>query len=286
MLPALIAAGAALAGGALSRRSAESAGNKNADLQRDFAKNSIQWRVADAKKAGLSPLAALGNPGIAASPAYVGGGDYGLSDFGQDISRAMYATKSSEDRGDALGSFIEQKVAAQDARDTQKRHESREDLRLQSQLANDEVQRQWYNAQIAKLQADVSKPIPTGASRVSSGSSARGGVSGPRTGGVEYKPDEVISADPKRPYATAGTHPAFSRFASPFGFDIYAPGQSFSESLEGAGEIGGLVLGTIPSLGLTGWEALKAIAPKPTTRYRQYPTPSTTGSYWRSPWQK
>lgn len=46
------------------------------DLAREFAKNGIQWRVEDAKKAGLHPLYALGAGATASPPQLLGGGDY------------------------------------------------------------------------------------------------------------------------------------------------------------------------------------------------------------------
>lgn len=49
------------------------------DLQREFAQNSIQWRVNDAKKAGIHPIAALGSQGISYNPSYVGGDNFGGS---------------------------------------------------------------------------------------------------------------------------------------------------------------------------------------------------------------
>lgn len=87
-----------LAGGLLGARSAESAGNKNADLQREFAKNSVQWRVADAKAAGIHPLAALGANMGGASPSFQSAGDYGISAAGQDISRAINANATRTER--------------------------------------------------------------------------------------------------------------------------------------------------------------------------------------------
>ena len=38
------------------------------NFQREFAQNSIQWRAADAKKAGVHPLAALGASTHSPSP--------------------------------------------------------------------------------------------------------------------------------------------------------------------------------------------------------------------------
>lgn len=43
----------------------------NAALQREFAQKGIRWKVKDARKAGLHPLAVLGSQTIAAQPSYV-----------------------------------------------------------------------------------------------------------------------------------------------------------------------------------------------------------------------
>jgi hypothetical protein len=60
---AMITAGGALAGGAMSDRSARISASKQRQMDIEFAKNQIQWKVADAKKAGLHPLYALGASG-------------------------------------------------------------------------------------------------------------------------------------------------------------------------------------------------------------------------------
>lgn len=63
---------------------------KNANLQREFAQNSIQWKVADAKKAGIHPLAAIGAPTYSASPSFAGADVGGaFKDFGQAVSGLM-----------------------------------------------------------------------------------------------------------------------------------------------------------------------------------------------------
>lgn len=56
----LISGGFGLAGGAINASASKSAAREQARLQREFAQNGIQWRVADAKKAGIHPLYALG----------------------------------------------------------------------------------------------------------------------------------------------------------------------------------------------------------------------------------
>jgi hypothetical protein len=62
----------------------------NERLQREFAQNAISWRVADANRAGIHPLYALGAPTLSPSVS-VGGGVSSAADMGQDISRALSA---------------------------------------------------------------------------------------------------------------------------------------------------------------------------------------------------
>lgn len=90
-------------------------------LQKDFAQMGIQWRAADAKAAGIHPLAALGAQLTSYSPQSVGGGSYeaqkmprysptpasganplaGLPALGQDISRAITANQREDQRMEA-----------------------------------------------------------------------------------------------------------------------------------------------------------------------------------------
>lgn len=51
-----------------NRKFAEQQNQQNYLAQKEFAQNGIQWRVADAKKAGLHPLYALGGAGAGYSP--------------------------------------------------------------------------------------------------------------------------------------------------------------------------------------------------------------------------
>lgn len=66
---------------------------RNAELQREFAKMGIRWRVEDAKAAGLHPLAALGMSPVSAQPVAVGASPDWRRNFGermgQSVSRAV-----------------------------------------------------------------------------------------------------------------------------------------------------------------------------------------------------
>lgn len=81
---------------------------RNEAFQRQLATQGIRMRVADAEAAGLHPLAALGASGASGGfgPASISGGsDYqpsrvghGLQNMGQEISRAMMAGATREER--------------------------------------------------------------------------------------------------------------------------------------------------------------------------------------------
>lgn len=77
--------------------------------QKELAHNQVQWRVEDAKKAGLHPLAALGVSPMSYSPVSGSavGADYSgvgqsLQQMGQDIDRARMAGLDREERRRAL----------------------------------------------------------------------------------------------------------------------------------------------------------------------------------------
>lgn len=80
-------------GGLVGNLISGSSASKNAKLQmakqEEAARNSVQWRVADAKKAGVGTLAAMGMQPISMSPVSVNGPDWGS--VGQNLGRALDA---------------------------------------------------------------------------------------------------------------------------------------------------------------------------------------------------
>lgn len=99
MIKDLISAGASLLGGLIGRDSQREQQERNIALQREFAQSGIQWKVADAKKAGIHPLYAMGAPSI--SPAVSVQSDPlagALHSMGQDLGRAAQAGSSTDDR--------------------------------------------------------------------------------------------------------------------------------------------------------------------------------------------
>lgn len=107
MLPAVAAAGlgaiADVAGSFISANAAKKASKKDYKRAKEFAQNSIQWRVADAAAAGVSPLFALGAPTMSYAGSTVGADPVGsaLSSAGQNISRAALALNAPETKVNA-----------------------------------------------------------------------------------------------------------------------------------------------------------------------------------------
>lgn len=85
-----IGVGAKFLGAKKDHENAQNIANQNIALQKEFAQSGIQWKVEDAKKAGIHPLFALGANTHSFSPVSVGSNYQGaFSDMGADISRAI-----------------------------------------------------------------------------------------------------------------------------------------------------------------------------------------------------
>ena len=89
ILGSVASAGLGFLGAKRSEKHAQRMFQQNAALQREFAQSGIQWRVADAKKAGIHPLVAMGAQTHSAAPVALGADHSGITNAGQDISRAI-----------------------------------------------------------------------------------------------------------------------------------------------------------------------------------------------------
>lgn len=112
----VIGAAGGIASSLFGSSSQEKANKQNLQLareqlayQKELAHNQVQWRVEDAKRAGLHPLAALGVSPMSYSPVSGSavGADYSgvgqsLQQMGQDIDRARMAGLDREERRRAL----------------------------------------------------------------------------------------------------------------------------------------------------------------------------------------
>lgn len=183
MLPALIAGGAALLGAGASLyggRKSQKSNNKNMDknvkYQKQFAQQGIQWKVNDAKAAGLHPLYAMGANTASFSPVAVQDSmGPAWANAGQDLSRAMYSAADSATRG------VSKQMAG-----------------LQLERAG--LENELLRAQIAKLgSAQVGPPSPTAANPfpVGPGDVVTRDL-------VEVEPSRITSARSDDPSVAAG----------------------------------------------------------------------------------
>lgn len=162
MLDSLIGGAVKLLGGYLGDKSTERAtaaniaaeNQRNAEnvaLQREFAQSGIQWKVEDAKKAGIHPAYALGAQTTSFSPQQVGalttaktGLSGAMSDMGQDVERAVYAASPAARRQEAFTRATQQ-------------------LTLEKGALENEALRQDIASKSARMRQsfNASKPVPT-----------------------------------------------------------------------------------------------------------------------------
>lgn len=235
MLGSLISAGASIIGGLMGKDSADDAQEsqekmaaQNAALQKEFAQHGIRWKVADAKAAGLHPLAALGSNTISYTPQQVGGGysnhmGEALSNAGQDISRAIHATRTAEERAEAERTAL--------ARQSQMDAINLE--RHKADLAHMGLQNAYLASQIRRLNQETPPPMPRSLDTSK-------GIDAKRYAAHEFQPSKITSANPFHQSRTAGPPgPATTRyrFGGPYsGFYTDLPaGSSVSEGLESMG---------------------------------------------------
>jgi len=80
--------------------------NKDRAMQTKFAKNGIQWRAEDAKKAGLHPLATMGANIPQYSPVGDGGAGQIISQAGQAVDQSIAQAKTTNIQKQATASSI------------------------------------------------------------------------------------------------------------------------------------------------------------------------------------
>lgn len=152
-LSGLIGAVTSVAGinaGKRADKTARTQAERDRQLQLEMAKNQIQWRVADAKAAGLHPLYALGATPMSYSPVSVSGGNEAAAwaNNGQDLSRALTAMMGPRERRAEL-------LRAEAERAIQR---EREGVRFQLEVERGNLQNQLLASQIAKLNAPGTGP--------------------------------------------------------------------------------------------------------------------------------
>lgn len=127
-----------LLGGAISdsrsAKASQASWNANYNAQKEFAQNSIQWRVQDAKKAGINPYAVVGGQSVGYTP--------------QDISRTQDFATGVSRAGNILSDTLGQIQLAT----------AKEDLKSK-QLDNSKKSVELANAVIKKNMGQVPKTM-------------------------------------------------------------------------------------------------------------------------------
>lgn len=100
LIGAAIGAAGRITGGIISGNQASDAANKAWDRQKAVLQRQVTWRVRDAVRAGIHPLAALGLNPASGPPMASIGTDWAsnLGEAGQDLGRAAEAALTPEDQ--------------------------------------------------------------------------------------------------------------------------------------------------------------------------------------------
>lgn len=190
-----IGAVGSLAGGLIGNASQNQLAQQNYAAQKEFAQNGIRWKVADAKAAGLHPLAALGAQGYTYSPVMVGGSDLGLSaageslaNMGQGIDRAMSAKQQARER-EAMQAY-ENQVRIKDLALKDK----------QLALLDSEIAQNMANSKLALSRAQLPPSMPpfTTRSVMPGQGDIRPGNNNPNLGKTTPKYKWVVNEDGKK----------------------------------------------------------------------------------------
>lgn len=193
-----IGAGVGLLGGVLSNMSSERQTDRGYSFQERAAKEGIQWKVEDAKRAGIHPLYAMGAPSFSMQP-IVTQDNIGPSirEMGQSIQDASRNTLSEQQKA---MQFMEYQVAA-------------------SQVKRNDAEAELFRTQAAKnLQGNGSNINPPGLGiHNEMGQNPTGGGQG----FYEVKPAESISQKIGMPESSAGENPTLQLRRLPGGLPMF-----------------------------------------------------------------
>jgi hypothetical protein len=220
ILPSIISAGSSIFGGLQSNKANWALNQENWRMQEYFNKNSIRWRVRDAKAAGLHPLYALGAPTISTSP--LAFGDQlgpAMAEAGQAISQGIRRIGSVERQREELDLAL-----------------------LSSQIAESDARREMYLSEAARnRQSGNATPglgimnetgvLPEGQAPNVTGLSSLA----PGSGYIDVKPMEVHSPKSGDQSMVAGDHSYYQKFNVAPGMPFEIPvteGESPTEVLE------------------------------------------------------
>lgn len=182
------------------------------ERQKEFAQMGIRWKAADAKAAGLHPLAAIGSAGASYSPTVL------MPESSGNASRI------SEGISGALQSMGQNTVRAQVATQTATERKL-EDLAIRNaELRNSALELELAARTASLLGQPANPPAPTAA-----GPSARA------VGSIKIEPSTQISASSRNAGVEAASTPLTKSYRIDNALGIRLPSKEASEALEGLG---------------------------------------------------
>ena len=181
-------------GGSMNNNASAAAAQMNYEAQKEFAQNGIRWKVADAKAAGLHPLAALGASSANFTPSFQAG-DY--SYFG--------------DAGQNLGQSLGRAIDAKSTRYERAKMEAHQDQMNALAMKRAQLENRFLETQIVDMQLQASQravknqqqvpPMPVRAD----GAIIDGQGNATSSRRFEVKPAEIVANAPGRLGTEAGS---------------------------------------------------------------------------------
>lgn len=190
--------------------SAKRAAQRQYHKEKEFAQNSILWRVEDANRAGIHPLYALGNPGIQAGPSPGAGIPHDMSAMGQNISRAIESMRTRKERLEA------QQEEAMDRALNRERTQAEIEL-IRQQSLSEQARR-----------ADYQRGPPSPTITRQSAMEAVGGDAGI----VQTQPARPVARSSSDPAREAGSISDFGFIRNSYGGYTVAPSKDAKERTE------------------------------------------------------
>lgn len=213
----VIGAGAGLVGGMLSNRSNQEQAERGYSVQREALQNGISWRVADAKRAGIHPLYALGAPPMNMSPVVMEDQlGPALRNAGQNVADTIRSAQTPEQRA---AQSMDYQLAA-------------------SQVSKNDAERDYYTALAAgqhqKNLQTINAPGPYGTGVQPELHGMGQMPTGSGRGIIDLKPAENISPKGGADWSAAGQNPNMELRMVDKGLPMYMPlaqGDSMEETL-------------------------------------------------------
>ena len=129
-----IAAGGNIIGGVINHvlgsKAEKEMWERNYNAQKEFAQNSIQWRVQDAQKAGIHPLYAMGN-----SPGYTPSSSMDTGALGQGVANAGNAFAQTMGQLQMQNAYLQNAKLAQDVESAKNANRNKE-LQLYNKMVS------------------------------------------------------------------------------------------------------------------------------------------------------